>query len=117
MPPPSTKRDTQQQSKVLRFKVQGTPHVLDWEAVTGAHDRELYIKAGITKESALDALRQNGIFGLAALIYLARRQAGEATVDYEAIETAVFAAARSDDGLDLDFTEDDTYPPAPGASS
>lgn len=93
----------------MRFRVDGVVYTLDRGEVTPKIERELFQQSKMTMAQAFEALSGGGMFGLAGLVFLARRQAGEA-VAYERIETDLWEAMRAADGefdVDLLTGEDD----------
>lgn len=118
MAPPSLKKD--QGGKALRFNVNGVDYAFRESEFTGKLERELYGSAGLTWIKAVQAAQDGALFGVAALIWLARRQAGQ-TVDYEVVESELYADAMAGD-LTLTFEDvdadggDDAGPPADGAN-
>lgn len=118
MAPPSLKK--QQEGKALRFNVNGVDYAFRESEFTGKLERELYAQAGLTWIKAVQAAQDGALFGVAALIWLARRQAGQ-TVNYEAVESELYADAMAGD-LTLTFEDADADgggddgPPVGGAS-
>lgn len=111
---------------VVRFRLEGVDYALDRSELSPALERELYQQAGLTPQACLQALSQGATFGLAALVFLARRQGGE-RVTYLQIESALWEASKAaeaaGEALDLAWIEGDSAdgadagPPLPGASS
>lgn len=111
----------------MRWRFQGVEYALDMQHLEMALERELFQQANITAAQARQALIGGAPFGLAALTYLARRQAGE-RITYAMLEAdmdrqlqAMAAAGELPDlewlGDDDDGQGDDAGPPSPGASS
>lgn len=105
MPPPNTK--TVRPQHRLTFRADGVRYTLDRDEIGLGHERELFVEAGVTPDQAFKAFAGGARFGLAAVIWLARRQAGE-TVTYTAVEAAVEKALRAaGDDFDLAIIEED----------
>lgn len=91
------------QSDALRFRVDGVVYVVDRAELTPKIERELFQQSGLTMAKAIEALTGGAAFGLAALVFLARRQAGEAVV-YQKIEDDLWAAQQAAGGeFDVDL--------------
>lgn len=108
-----------QAKTAMRFRVQGVDYALSSAEMTGVLERELFRATdGFTLAKALEAASAGGLFGVAALMWLARRQAGE-TVKYEAVEDELYRDAMAGD-LSLEFVEqgggDVPDPPAEGVN-
>lgn len=90
------------------FRVDGVVYVLDAADLTPRIERELYTQAGVTPAQAFEALMHGARFGIAAVMFLARRQAGD-TVAYQAIEDGLWQAIQraGEDDFDLAIIEDD----------
>lgn len=104
--------------KVMRWRVNGVGYVLDRGQMTGKLERELWRQAELTLSAAVEALQQGAMFGVAAMMWLARRQAGH-DVRYEQVEEELYRWA-ADDDLAVEFVQegdgDDAGPPADGGS-
>ncbi len=102
MAPP--KMPKKQQSDALRFRVDGVVYVVDRAELTPKIERELFQQSdGLTLARAIEALKGGAGFGLAALVFLARRQADEAVV-YQKIEDDLWAAQQAAGGeFDVDL--------------
>ncbi len=101
MAPP--KMPKKQASDALRFRVDGVVYVVDRAELTPKIERELFQQSGLTMAKAIEALTGGAAFGLAALVFLARRQAGEAVV-YQKIEDDLWAAQQAAGGeFDVDL--------------
>lgn len=100
MAPPKLSK---QQSDALRFRVDGVVYAFDRAEIGPRIERELFQQSGLTVAKAMEALVGGASFGVAALVFLARRQAGE-VVQYQAIEDDLWRAMReSGDEFDLDL--------------
>lgn len=99
---------------VIRFRVDGVVYVVDRDEITPRIERELFTQTGLTVQKAVEAVVGGASFGLAALMFLARRQAGE-TVAYQPIEDDLWAAMKASDEFDIDLIvgdeEDAAGPP------
>lgn len=110
MPPPNTKKPARPAHRLV-FRADGVRYTLDRDEIGLGHERELFIDAGVTPDQAFRAFAAGARFGLAAVIWLARRQAGE-TVTYGAVEAAVEKAIRAaGDDFDLAIIEEDDDDP------
>lgn len=126
--PPSLKTRTAgpDPEKLFRFRLDGVEYTVDRSDISPRMERELFQQSGVTPQAAFTALTQGATFGIAALVYLARRQAGE-RVAYQQIEDALWKAsqdaAESGEPIDLEVLEvtaeaaADAGPPQPGVSS
>lgn len=104
MPPPKLK----QPATVLRLRCDGVHYTLDFSDISPRIERDLYVQAQITPKQALDSLQHGATFGIAAVVYLARRQAGE-PVTYQTVEDGLWTAIRRAgmDDFDLAIITDD----------
>lgn len=110
----------------MRWRWQGVEYALDMQHLEMALERELFQQANVTAAQARQALIGGAPFGLAALTYLARRQAGD-RVTYAMVEAdmerTLAELAASGEAPDLEWLSDDDEqgddagPPSPGASS
>lgn len=102
---------------VLRFRCDGVEYALDRDDLTPRLERELFTQAGVTPQQAFQAFAGGATFGVAAVLWLARRQAGEA-VAYQVVEDGLWAAIKrsGEDEFDLALlTDDEEGDPAPEA--
>ena len=113
MAPPKLPKKT----ATMRFRVDGVTYAVDRDEITPNVERELFTQSGLTVSKAVEAVVGGALFGLAALIFLARRQAGEA-VAYQSIEADLWAAMKAaGDEFDVDLIvgddneEGDANPP------
>lgn len=108
MPPPKlpTKQDG------LAFKLDGVTYRVSTRHGVMSIERELFSQTGFTLAKLFEAIEAGATFAVPALVFLARRQAGE-TVRYAAIEADIERRAGEGD-LELELlTEDgDADPPA-----
>lgn len=95
MPPPRLPKQTA--SKAITFRLEGVTYRFDMAGLKGSHERALWAGAGITVNDALQALQRGAMFGVAAVMFLARLQAGD-TVDYAAVEADLDRAWSENDG-------------------
>lgn len=106
-------------AEAMKFRVQGVEYVLSNAEMTGRLERELFRATdGFTLAKAIEAAEAGGLFGVAAMMWLARRQAGE-TVRYEAVEEELYRDAQAGD-LSLEFVGSgggDVPDPPDGAAS
>lgn len=114
MPPPSRKKPAGK--NIVRFRVEAVEYTVDRDEITPRIERELFTQAGVTPTQAMQAVTSGAVFGVAALMFIARRQAGEQVV-YQNIEDRLWAAMKdSPDDFDLTILGDDeevvTGPPA-----
>lgn len=114
MPPPSRKKPAGK--NIVRFRVEGVEYTVDRDEVTPRLERELFAQTDLTPNQAMRALTSGAVFGVAALMFIARRQAGEQVV-YQNIEDRLWAAMKdAGDEFDLTVLGDDeevvTGPPA-----
>lgn len=94
-------------SDALRFRVDGVVYSVDRAELTPKIERELFQQSGLTMAKAIEALTGGAAFGLAALVFLARRQAGEA-VAYQRIEDDLWEAQKAAGGeFDIDLLVED----------
>lgn len=117
MPPPSIKKSKQDnQPKPVRFRLDGKEYTVDPAGFGPRIERELFIQAGMTVKQLGDAMAGAASFAVPALVFLARRQAGE-MVQYQPIEDALWAAQQAGD-VEIEFLdgEVDAGPPAQGGS-
>jgi len=101
----------------IRFRVDGVTYAFFPGRLTGEIERELWRETdGLAVNSILKAVREGALFAAAALVWLARRQAGD-TVKYATVETALYTSAHEGD-LTIDILEggDDEGPPAVAGS-
>lgn len=80
--------------KALRFRFQGVEYRLDPSEMTGKLERELWKSTEMSVNQIMSALIAGASFGLAAVVWMARRLAGE-SVRYDEVERYV-------DSLDAD---------------
>lgn len=93
----------------MRFRVDGVVYTLDRGEVTPKIERELFQQSKMTMAQAFEALVGGATFGVAALVFLARRQAGDG-VAYQQIEDDLWQAMKAaGDEFDIDLLtgEDD----------
>lgn len=112
MPPPRLAKQTA--SKAITFRLEGVTYRFAMGALKGAHERALWVGAAITVNDALQALQRGAMFGVAAVMFLARLQAGE-TVEYATVENDL-DRAWSESGGDLAaelIAEEDAGDPFP----
>jgi len=101
MAPPKLSKQTK--SNAMRFRVDGVTYVVDRDELTPRIERELFTQTSLTVQKAVEAVVGGASFGLAALIFLARRQAGEA-VAYQTIEDDLWKAMKAaGDEFDIDL--------------
>ncbi len=115
MAPPTLKKP--ETASVLRFRCDGVNYICDLQDVPLSVERELYVAAQITPQQAVSALVGGARFGIAAMIYLARRQAGE-VVAYQTVEDGLWQAMRRTSIEDFDLailTDDDEEADRPPA--
>lgn len=74
---PPTKPTATQRTASLRFRLAGVDYLYEHGRNTGEIELGLWKGAGITPAEAIEALTKGSTFGLAAVVYLARRQGGE----------------------------------------
>jgi hypothetical protein len=114
MPPPSARpKPDSTAGDTLRFKVDGATYTVTRSELTSRLERELFLQSGLTRDQAMQATVNGALFGVAALVFLAKRQAGE-PAQYVAIEAALDAANSAGD-LELELLADnggDDSPPA-----
>lgn len=114
MPPPSRKKLAGK--NIVRFRVEGVEYTVDRDEITPRLERELFVQTDLTPSQAMRALTSGAVFGIAALMFIARRQAGEQVV-YQNIEDRLWAAMKDagPDEFDLTVLGDDeevvTNPP------
>lgn len=86
---------------VVTIKVDDAEFTMTAEDLTGEQDRLLFQQSGLTVAQVIDAATSGavGIFTVAAMVFLARLQAGEKNVDYKAIESGI--TFQSDVSLDF----------------
>lgn len=102
MPPPKM---TKPQGDVIRFRFEGVEYVFDRADVTGELERTLWKQTGLSVGQVGQAAADGALFGVAALMWMARRQAGH-NVPYVTVETEVYDAVRSGE-VDLELIADD----------
>lgn len=110
MPPP---RLPQKSSKAITFRLEGVTYRFDMGSLKGSQERALWTDAGITVNDALQALQRGALFGVAAVMFLARLQAGE-TVSYATVEADLDRAWTENNGdisAELVVEDDDTAGP------
>lgn len=116
MPPRSERRRQKKDGDqaVMIIKVDGESYRFDSSEVTSAMDRELFLQSKLTLALVVTAMADGTVspFMVAALIFLARRSAGE-TVTYDEIEQAIGFATEID--VEIPDDEDDAAPEAPAA--
>ena len=95
MPPPRLPK--QSASKAIAFRLEGALYRFDMGALKGSQERALWAGAGLTVNDALQALQRGAMFGVAAIMFLARLQAGE-IVDYATVEADLDRAWSENDG-------------------
>lgn len=121
MAPPSVKKTKQQDKpKIMRFRLDGAELRVEFgAAMTPRLERELFLATGLTIARLGDAMVGGANFAVPALVFIARRQAGE-IVQYQDVEDAIERSAASEDGIDLELLGDDeggdAGPPAQDAS-
>jgi hypothetical protein len=112
MAPP--KLSKKQNGQALRFRVDGVVYEVDRAELTPRIERELFSQSGLTVSKAFEALVGGATFGVAALVFLARRQAGDG-VAYQQIEDDLWQAMKAaGDEFDIDLIvgeEGDENPP------
>lgn len=91
-------------SKVIRFRFQGVEYRVDPSMMTGRLERELWKATEMSVAQIMAALVAGASFGLAALVWLARRQNGE-TVAYREVEEYIDDVAA--DEIDLELLGDE----------
>jgi hypothetical protein len=101
MPPP-TRSKKQNEKDALRFRVDGVEYTVDRSDITPRIERELFTQAGITLSDAGMALTRGALFGVAAMMFVARRQQGE-QVAYQPIEDGLWRA-KQEAGDEFDLT-------------
>lgn len=109
MPPPTVKRrQPADAGEVLRFRVDGAEYRLERGELSDRIERELFVQAGITTQQAFSAVAAGAAFGVAALVFLAKRTAGQ-PAQYAQIEQALEEARRAaGDEFDLEVLADDS---------
>jgi len=101
MAPPKLSKQTK--SNAMRFRVDGVTYVVDRDELTPRIELELFNQTGLTVQKAVEAVVGGALFGLAALVFLARRQAGEA-VAYQPIADDLWKAMKAaGDEFDIDL--------------
>ena len=91
-------------SKVLRFRFQGVEYQLDPSDITGKLERELWKSTEMSVQQIMTALVAGASFGLAAVVWMARRLAGE-TVRYDEVER--YVDSLDGDDIDLELLGDE----------
>lgn len=107
MPP---RLHTQKTAPTIKFRVNGVDYAchLSNDRIGPALERELFIQAKVTPQQAFEAFASGAYFGLAAAMFIARRQAGEKVV-YAQIEAEVQRCLEEvgDEGFDLTVYSDE----------
>lgn len=105
MPPPRPTKKAA--AEVLRFRCDGVDYSLDRDEITPRIERELYKATQLTPAQCFDAMLGGAKFAIAALVFLARRQAGD-QIAYQPVEDALFKSMQAQgDDFDLAVIEDD----------
>ena len=105
MPPP--RAAAKKSAEVLRFRCDGVNYALDRDEITPRIERELYRATELTPAQCFDAMLGGAKFAISALVFMARRQAGD-NVAYQPIEDALFKSMQAEgDDFDLAVIEDD----------
>lgn len=107
MPPPKlpTKQDG------LSFRLDGVTYSVSTRHGVMAIERELFTQTGFTLQRLFEAIEGGATFAVPALVFLARRQAGE-TVRYAAIEADIEQRAATGD-LELELLGQEEEPADP----
>ncbi len=107
MPPPKlpTKQDG------LSFRLDGVTYSVSTRHGVMAIERELFTQTGFTLQRLFEAIEGGATFAVPALVFLARRQAGE-TVRYAAIEADIEQRAATGD-LELELLGQEEEPTDP----
>lgn len=107
MPPPTLPK----KQDGLSFRLDGATYCVSTRHGVMAIERELFTQTGFTLAKLFEAIEQGATFAVPALVFLARRQAGE-TVRYAVIEADIERrAADGDLELELLTGEDEAGPP------
>lgn len=109
--------------QILRFRFQGVKYEVDPYEITGEIERELWKATKCSPSELNQALATGAAFGLAGLMWLSRRLAGE-RIPYKVLEDSFYAQVKEAGG-DLDFEvlpdpedgADDADPPVEGELS
>lgn len=92
MPPRSARRAQKKTGDniAMTITVDGEPYVFDTSDITSAIDRELYLQSRLTMAGVFSGMDSGNVspFFIAALVFLARRTAGE-KVTYTQVEEAI----------------------------
>lgn len=102
MPPPQLPRKA---DDGLSFRLDGVTYSVSVRHGVMAIERELFQQTGFTLSQLFEAISAGATFAVPALVFLARRQAGEA-VKYAAIEADIERRA-ADGDLELELLTDE----------
>lgn len=112
MPPTKPKPQT---TPSLRFRLAGVDYIYEHGRNTGEIELGLWKGAGITPAEAIEALTKGSTFGLAAIVWLARRQAGE-NIPYSTVSKhvdALYAEAAGNLFAEIEVEEEEEGGPDP----
>ena len=109
MPPPTMPTKNQQDG--LSFRLDGVTYSVSTRHGVMAIERELFTQTGFTLQRLFEAIEGGATFAVPALVFLARRQAGE-TVKYAAIEADIEKRAAAGD-LELELLGQEEEPTDP----
>lgn len=99
-----------------RFRFEGKVYRFDPAEMTGRLERELWQATKLTMLQAFEALTGGASFGLAAVLWMSRRQAGE-QVTYDEVESWLDGLDKSTVEFELVGEEADESPQLSGANS
>lgn len=97
MPPPTLPK----KQDGLSFRLDGVTYSVSTRHGVMAIERELFTQTGFTLARLFEAIEQGATFAVPALVFLARRQAGE-KISYAAIEADIERRATEGD-LELEL--------------
>ena len=86
MPPPKTSKKKKPEGVVIEFNADGIDYRCDLTAITNRDELDLFDQSGLPLQTLTKAMTGSPPpFALAAVMFLARRQAGDRVATYDAL--------------------------------